>query len=96
MEITGKSFISTTTAELNQNGTWTVQVVMKEGRKVDYGEWEEKTIEAVSTDKSIQEAYVNATSMAIDELKKQFTQNKTESLFEDIEEEIEVISNDTN
>lgn len=82
-KVNGRCFESSTTAEKQENGDWTVTVLMTEKRRFDgVEEWEVKTLSAMCTDKAFESAYSTAMTSATEQFNDIISMTKTDSLFE--------------
>jgi len=92
MDVTYRSFGSMTTAKLEENGDWTVKVVMTESR-IPKGNTEEETkkIAAQCTDSSFAHAYDVAMNSTLEQFNDTISLTQTNSLFGLEDDELPVI-----
>ena len=80
-DIVGRSFGSTTTAVKEDNGDWTVAVVMSETRTIAGKPTETQEVRAQCTHKSFEYAYGIAMNSTLEQFNDRITETKCNSLF---------------
>ncbi len=81
LNVVGRAFGSTTTAEKQDNGDWKVTVSMIEKRQLDGAEWEEKELKSVCTDTNFEKAYSVALNSVLEKFKDLLDETKSDSMF---------------